>query len=78
MVLSLLGVTFVFDFLDTLLKGVAHYERYGMEYLVRTPILIGLCIAAMFVGKRKFHAAFVIGILVYEASWILRQFRTLT
>ena len=75
---GLLGVTFAFDFVDTLLKGVAHYERYGLEYLVRTPILIGLCIAAMFVGNRKLHAAFVIGILLYEASWILRQFRTLT
>jgi hypothetical protein len=49
-----------------------------VEYLVRTPLYVALCIAAMFIGNRKLHAAFVIGSLIYEASWILRQFRTLT
>ncbi len=75
---ALLALTFVFDLVDTLLKGVAHFERYGVEYLVRTPLYVALCIAAMFFGNRKLHAAFVIGSLVYEASWIVRQFRTLT
>jgi hypothetical protein len=75
---GLLAFTFVFDFVDTLLKGREHFEHFGLEYLVRTPIYIGLCVVAMFVGNRKLHAAFVIGSLVYEASWILRQFRTLT
>lgn len=75
---GLLGVTFAFDFIDTLLKGAAHYERYGAEYLVRTPIAIGLCIAAMVIGNRRLHAALVIVSLIYEVSWILRQFRTLT
>lgn len=49
-----------------------------MEYLVRTPIYVALCVTAMFVVNRKLHAAFVIGSLIYEASWILRLFRTLT
>ena len=36
---GLLALTFIFDFVDTLLKGAAHFERYGVEYLVRTPHL---------------------------------------
>ena len=75
---GLLALTFVFDFFDTLLKGVEHFERYGVEYLVRTPLYVALCIAAMFIGNKKLHAAFVVGSLINEASWILRQFRTLT
>jgi len=75
---GLLALTIVFDFADTLLKGAAHFERYGVEYLVRTPIYIALCVTAMFVANRRFHAAFVVGSLIYEASWILRLFRTLT
>jgi hypothetical protein len=70
--------TFVFDFFDTWLKGAAHFERFGVEYLVRTPIYIALCAVAMVVVNRGLHAAFVVGSLIYEASWILRLFRTLT
>ena len=49
-----------------------------MEYLVRTPIYMALCVAAMVTGNKRLHAAFVIGSLVYEVTWILRLFRTLT
>jgi hypothetical protein len=46
--------------------------------VVRTPIYVALCAAAMFVGHKNLHAAFVVGSLICEASWNLRQFRTLT
>jgi hypothetical protein len=74
---GLLALTFVFDLVDTLLKGTAHFERYGVEYLVRTPIQIALCAAAMIIANRRFHVAFVAASLLYEGSWILRLFRTL-
>jgi hypothetical protein len=61
-----------------LLKGAAHFERFGVEYLVRTPIHSALCGGAMVAVNRKLHAAFVAGSLLYEASWIVRLFRTLT
>ena len=75
---GLLVLTFVFDFFDTLLKGKEHFERYGMEYLIRTPIYVALCVIAMFTGNKRLHAAFVTASLIYEATWILRLFRTLT
>jgi hypothetical protein len=74
---GLLGLTFVFDLVDTLLKGSEHFERYGIEYLVRTPIAVALCAAAMAIANRTFHAALVAASLAYQASWILRLFRTL-
>ncbi|MGE0118561.1 MAG: hypothetical protein AB7S71_12495 [Dongiaceae bacterium] len=75
---GLLALTFLFDLADTLLKGYPHFERYGLEYAVRTPVAVALCVAAMFVASRTLHGAFVIVSLIYQASWILRLFRTLT
>jgi hypothetical protein len=49
-----------------------------VEYLVRTPIYIALCVIAMFIGNKRLHAAFVTASLIYETTWILRLFRTLT
>lgn len=74
---GLLALTFAFDLVDTLLKGAAHFERFGTEYLVRTPIAVALCAAAMIIANRTFHATFVAAMLAYQASWILRLFRTL-
>ena len=74
---GILGTTFVFDLIDTLLKGRQHFESFGVEYFVRTPACLILCVVAMITTNRRFHALFVTGSLFYEVSWILRQFRTL-
>jgi hypothetical protein len=74
---GLLAASFVFDLVDTLLKGREHFAWFGVEYLVRTPVLVALCIAAMFIANRIFQAAFVIAALVYQIIWILRLFHTL-
>ena len=74
---GVLGATYLFDVVDTLIKGPAHFERFGTEYLVRTPLLVALCIAAAVTANRWFHAAFVVFTLIYQASWILRLFDTI-
>jgi hypothetical protein len=74
---GILAAVFLFDLIDTLLKGREHFEAFGQEYLIRVPVYIALCCIAMVTKNRRFHAAFVIGSLVYEVSWILRQFNTL-
>ncbi len=45
--------------------------------MIRTPIYVVLCFVAMATTDRRYHAALVIGSLLYEVSWILRQFNTL-
>lgn len=74
---GVMAVTYVFDVVDTLIKGQEHFARFGSEYLVRTPVFVALCIAAAKTGNRTFHAVFVTLTLVYQVSWILRLFDTI-
>lgn len=74
---GLLATTYLLDVVDTLLKGEAHFARFGVEYMVRTPLFVALCIAAILVRARRFHVAFVVFTLIYQISWILRLFDTI-
>ena len=67
---GVLGATYLFDVIDTLIKGPAHFQRFGTEYLILTPLLVALCIAAALTADRRFHAAFVAFTLIYQISWI--------
>ncbi|WP_019171983.1 hypothetical protein [Pseudaminobacter salicylatoxidans] len=74
---GLLAATFVLDIIDTLLKGREHFAHFGHEYLIRTPVFLVLCIAAIFTTNRTFHMLFVAAALIYQISWILRLFDTI-
>ena len=74
---GILAVVFVFDLVDTLLKGREHFATFGPEYLIRVPLYVVLCVIAMITTNGRYHAAFVIGSLIYEVSWIMRLFNTL-
>lgn len=71
---GLLALTYALDVVDTLIKGIDHFEHFGTEYLLRTPVMIVLCLIAIATPNRRFHVAFVAGKLVYQISWILRMF----
>lgn len=75
---SLLALTYVFDLLDTLLKGRVYYDSFGNEYMIRVPVFLVLCAIAIVTPNRWFQAALVIGSLIYQVSWIVRLFDTLT
>lgn len=76
-IFGLLAITYVLDIIDTLLKGEANFAQFGLEYLFRTPVLVGLCIAAILSRNRQFHMLFVLGALTYQVTWILRLFDTI-
>jgi hypothetical protein len=75
---GLLATTYLLDVVDTLLKGEAHFARFGHEYLIRTPVFVILCIAAAYIRDRRYHVAFVAFTLIYQAWWIMRLFDTIT
>ncbi|MGN6767792.1 MAG: hypothetical protein ACTHJY_21820 [Rhizobiaceae bacterium] len=75
---GILASTYFFDYADTMLKGRQHLESFGTEYLVRLPVFVALCLAAMATRNRTFHAILVIGTIVYQISFILRLFDTLS
>jgi hypothetical protein len=74
---GILAFTFLFDYLDTLIKGREHAELFGIEYELRLPAYIILCAIAALTSNRLFHAAFITLSLIYQLSWILRLFDTL-
>ncbi len=71
---GLLAATYGMDVIDTLIKGEEHFARFGIEYLIRTPLLIALCLIAIWTRDRRFHIAFVAFTLIYQISWIARLF----
>jgi len=73
---ALFGITFVFDLIDTLVKGEEHFARFGYEYYIQTPIGVALSILAIWSGDRRFHLALIVVHLIYQASWIVRLFYT--
>jgi hypothetical protein len=74
---ALFALTFVFDFFDTLLKGSAHLQSLGLEYLIRAPAYIALCAAAMTTRNKTFHWTFATLSLVYQVFYIARLYMTL-
>lgn len=75
---GLVAVTYLLDVIDTLLKGEAHFARFGHEYLIRTPLFVVLCLVAAYVRDRRYHTAFVTFALIYQAWWIMRLFDTIS
>ncbi|HEY4202685.1 MAG TPA: hypothetical protein VGM83_19210 [Devosiaceae bacterium] len=73
---GLFAVTFLFDIIDTEIKGSEHLAKFGFEYAIQIPVAIGLCLLAIWTPNRRIHYALVIGHLIYQASWIFRLFNT--
>ncbi|NCD70776.1 hypothetical protein [Mucilaginibacter agri] len=70
-----LGLTYMLDFIDTLVKGKAYYlTHYDWEYPARNISHIILCICLMYSTNRKFHAVLAVAFFVYELTYIYRLF----
>ncbi|MDB5535661.1 MAG: hypothetical protein JWQ65_536 [Devosia sp.] len=75
---GLFAANFLFDATDTLIKGQAHWDKFGLEYYIQVPIGLILCAIAIRTADRRFHLALVSVHLIYQGSWILRLFNTVT
>lgn len=71
---GMLAVTYVVDFLDTLLKGKPYLAALGWEYPARNAVYIVVCIVAAWTANRRFHAVFVSAGLIYQITWIFRLY----
>ncbi|MDB5534344.1 MAG: hypothetical protein JWO28_2659 [Hyphomicrobiales bacterium] len=74
---SLLGATFVLDVIDTLIKGMDHFNALSMDYLVQVPIGLALCVIGWNSTKRNVQIALALVHLAYQAYWIVRVFYTM-
>jgi hypothetical protein len=73
---GLLGGSFLLDLVDTRLKGAAYFQALGLEYPLRIACFVLLCGIAMATRNRRYHACFVAATLLYQLSWMLRQYLT--
>jgi len=71
---AFLALLFAADMLDTLVKGSEYWRNLHWEYPVRNIGHIVLCLVAIKAKSKKFHAALVVTLIVYELSWILRHY----
>ncbi|MBN9331922.1 MAG: hypothetical protein J0I64_00450, partial [Devosia sp.] len=70
---GVLAATYVIDVGDTLMKGLDYLLSFGPEYLIRTPVIVILCIIAAIVQNRAFHVSFLVLKIGYQLFWILRH-----
>ena len=75
---AVLAFSFIADVGDTFLKGKGYFLQYTVEYPIRTGLHFALCIVAMYVSSRRFHAALVILFILYELTYIVRLFNTVS
>lgn len=69
-----LAMIFAADIVDTVIKGKEYMARFYWEFPVRNIIHILLCLIAIKLDNKKFHAILVILFIVYELSFIIRKY----
>ncbi len=68
---------FIFDFIDTAMKGVSHFHSLGAEYPLRNLVLIGLLAAGIYARGRRVQYILLTIALVIQMAFILIQFDTI-
>jgi hypothetical protein len=71
---GLFAATFVLDTVDTLIKGEAYWNRFGLEYFIQVPLGLVLCAIAIRSTDKRIHLAAVLLHIAYQAYWIVRFF----
>ncbi len=74
---GLLALAFAVDFVDTWIKGPAYFHSFGGEYVFRNLAYIAGCLIAVATRNRLYHGGFAVAALLYQASWIARQFEAI-
>jgi hypothetical protein len=70
----LLALSFAFDVVDTLLKGVAHFRSIGALYPFTMALYIAGCLGAAFTKSPRYHSAFAVFFLAYNVAMLGHNF----
>lgn len=68
---------FVFDFIDTAMKGMEHFRSLGPEYPLRNLVLIVLLGLGIYIRHQKAQLVLLALALVLQTAFILIQFDTI-
>ncbi len=66
------------DFIDTAIKGRDHFNSLGPEYWISQIVFIVLSIVAIMSTRRWAHAGIASCFFVYQLSWAVRLFQTVS
>jgi hypothetical protein len=75
---AFLAVVFAIDFIDTAIKGPVYRARFGTMADTRDAIFIILCLLAIKISDRIFHATFACFAVIVEVIYILKRSLTLS
>ncbi len=73
---GLLACTFVFDVIDTAIKGEEHWTRLSSDYLIQVPLGLALCLVACISAKPRVHLALALLHIAYQSYWTIRIIST--
>lgn len=68
---------YLVDCADTLFKGAEYLRGFGIEYPLRIALLVTGCLVAIATRNERYHATFVVLAVLYQLSWIARQFEVI-
>jgi hypothetical protein len=68
-----LAALFALDFVDTFIKGPAYRAQFGAMANIRDGLFIVLCLLAIKVSNRRFHAALACFAVLFEIFYILKS-----
>ncbi|MBX3689360.1 hypothetical protein [Dokdonella sp.] len=69
---GLLAATFLFDIVDTMIKGQQHWNLLSTDYLVQVPLGLVLCLIACLSKTPRVQLVLVLLHIVYQVFWMSR------
>ncbi|HEY0793345.1 MAG TPA: hypothetical protein VGD78_19940 [Chthoniobacterales bacterium] len=69
-----LAMMWIIDYADTLIKGRTRLHTLGLEYEIRVVVYLACSLIAMKTKNPRFHAVFAVVGVLYELSFICRQY----
>ena len=75
---SLFAATFALDIVDTIIKGPNHWQEFGWPYYIQVPVGLVLSAIAIWTPNRRYHLGLVTLHLLFQATWLVRLFNTVT
>lgn len=73
---GIFGLTFLLDLVDTLIKGAPYFQAMDLLYIAQIPVGLVLSAIAIWTPNRRYHLAFVVTHLIYQAWSIGFYFET--
>lgn len=69
---GLLAATFLFDIVDTMIKGQQHWNLLSTDYLVQVPLGLVLCLIACLSKTPRVQLVLVLLHIAYQVFWMSR------